>query len=144
MEIIVKQPVKGKGDKITIEVQRVTARVLRAIEMLNHPDSLTVYQGNKVFLLATPDIFYIETVDSKTYVYTEDEVYLSKLKLSEIESLLNKGDFIRISKQVLVNLQKIQSIYPAGGGRFQAQLSNSEDIIISRQFVPKLKEVYGI
>lgn len=143
MEIVIKQLEEG-ADKVTIEVKRVTARVLRAIEMLNHPDDLTVYQGNKVFLLATPDIFYIETVDSKTYTYAEDEVYLSKLKLSEIESLLDKGDFIRISKQALVNLQRIENIYPIGGGRFQAKLSNGEAIMISRQFVPKLKEVYGI
>ena len=144
MEIVVKQPENGVEEKVTIEVKRITPSVLRAIEMLNHPDDLTVFQGNKVFLLATPDIFYIETVDSKTYVYTENEVYLSKSKLSEIENFLDKGDFIRISKQVLVNLQKIENIYPVGGGRFQAQLSNLEDIIISRQFVPKLKEVYGI
>lgn len=144
MDILVKRPPEGEKDKVTIEVGQVTARILRAIEMLSHPDDLTVYQENKVSLLAIPDIFYIETVDTKTYVYAESEVYLSKLRLAEIENLLDKGDFIRISKQVLVNLQKIESIYPVGGGRFQAQLSNKEEIIISRQFVPKLKEVYGI
>lgn len=144
MEVVLKRVAKGLEDKITIEVKQVTTKILRAIEILSQPDDLTVYQDNEIFLLATSEIFYIETVDSKTYVYTEDEVYLSKLKLLEIENLLNKGDFVRISKQVLVNLQKIESIQPSGDARFQAKLSNGEKIIISRQFVPKLKEVYGI
>jgi len=144
VEIVIKQPAKGAREKVTIEVKQMTSKILRAIEMLSQPDDLTVYLGNKVSLLPTSDVLYIETVDSKTYVYTEDEVYLNKLKLSEIEKLLDKGEFFRVSKQTLINLQKVENISPAGGGRFKAQLFNGEDIVISRQFVPKLKEIYGI
>jgi len=144
MEVILKQVEKGQEDRVTIEVKKVTSKILRAIEIMKQPDDLTLYQENKVFLVSTSDVFYIETVDMKTYVYTDDQVYLSKLRLYEIEKMLDNGDFVRISKQQIVNLQVIENISPAGAGRFQAQLANEEIVLISRQFVPKLKEVYGI
>jgi len=144
MEVILKEVEKEAEERVTVEVKKVTTKILRAIEMMKQPDDLTLYQDNKVFLIATSDIFYVETVDLKTYVYTEDQVYLSKSRLYEIEKILDKGDFIRISKQQIVNLQVIENISPAGAGRFQAQLSNEEIAIISRQYVPRLKEVYGI
>jgi len=144
VKIVIKQPAEEAGDKVTIEVKQMTSKILRAIEILNQSDDLTVYLGNKVFLLPTSNVLYIETVDSKTYVYTKDEVYLNRLKLSEIEKLLDKGDFFRVSKQMLINLQKVENISPAGEGRFKAELFNGEAIVVSRQFVPKLKEIYGI
>jgi len=144
MEVILKEPEKGAEDRVTVEVKKITPKILKAIAIMRQPDDLTLYQDSKVFKVATSDVYYIESVDLKTYIYTSDEVYLSKLTLSGIEKLLEEGDFIRVSKQQLVNLQMIENISPAGAGRFQALLSNKEVVIISRQFVPKLKEVYGI
>ncbi|MCL2335792.1 MAG: LytTR family transcriptional regulator, partial [Firmicutes bacterium] len=85
-----------------------------------------------------------ESVDLKTFVYAEKTVYRSKLKLYQIEETLHRGDFLRVSKQVILNVRKIKSISPAGEGRFQAVLTNGEKVIISRQFVPSLKERFGL
>ena len=142
MEIIIKEP--EENERIIIEVDQVTAKVLRAIQLLTDPDDLTVFKDNQIFLLAVTDVFYVDTIDAKTYVYTESDVYSSKLKLMEIEGILEKSHFLRISKQTLVNLKSIKSVQPSGGGRFKAELLNGDRVIISRQYVPKIKEVYGI
>ena len=47
---------------------------------------------------------------------------------------------MRISKSVVVNLMKIKALKPAMNGRFSAVLSNGEEVIISRKYVPCLKE----
>jgi DNA-binding LytR/AlgR family response regulator len=122
----------------------MTDSVMRAINMLKSPDSLTVYIDGQAFLLPAADIFYVESVDLKSFVYTEKTVYRSKMKLYEIEEMLNKSDFLRISKQFIVNIRKIKSVAPAGDSRFLATLSNGEKVIISRQYVPALKERFGL
>jgi DNA-binding LytR/AlgR family response regulator len=41
---------------------------------------------------------------------------------------------------MLLNLMKIKAIKPALNGRFMAILQSGEEIIISRKYVPALKE----
>ena len=85
------------------------------------------------------DICYIESVDGRTFLYTKDGVYETSYRLYELEEMLKTKHFLRISKPMLVNLMKIQSIQPAFNGRFTAVLSSGERIVISRSYVKALK-----
>ena len=111
---------------------------------MKSPQQLTVYIDNKAFSLSILDIFYVESVDLKTFVYAEHAVYQAKLKLYEVEDFLSKDDFMRINRQTIVNVKRIKSFAPAGNGRFQATLTNDENLIVSRQNVTALKEVFGV
>ena len=51
---------------------------------------------------------------------------------------------MRISKSMIVNIEKILHISPALGGRFEAVLENDEKVIISRLYVPILKNKFGV
>ena len=144
MRIIIQDPAPDEQDSVVISVRCMTESIMRAISMLKSPDSLTVYVDSQALLLPVGDIFYIESVDLKTFVYAWKDVYRSRQKLYEVEEMLNKSDFLRISKQVIVNVRKIKSVSPAGEGRFQAALANGEKVIISRQYVPALKERFGL
>lgn len=86
------------------------------------------------------DIFYIESVDDRTFIYLERDCYESRKKLYEFEEVLASRRFARISKAVVINLMKIVSISPALNGRFLCKLTNGEEVIISRKYVPEIKE----
>ena len=86
------------------------------------------------------DVYYIESVDDKTFLYLEKETYESRKRLYELEKITDSFHFVRISKSVVVNLMKVDSIKPALNGRFLCKLKNGEDVIISRKYVQVLKE----
>ena len=86
------------------------------------------------------DIFYIESVDDRTFIYLEHECYESRKKLYAFEEVLQTRRFARISKAVVLNLMKVVSISPALNGRFLCKLTNGEEVIISRKYVPAIKE----
>ena len=44
----------------------------------------------------------------------------------------------------ILNLDKIKSLSPAFGGRFEALLKNGEKTVISRQYVGVLKKKLGL
>ena len=144
MKIIIQEPAPGEEDSITISVTTMTDNILKAINLIKSPDSLTVYIDGEAFILPIINVFYVESVDLKTFVYAEKTVYQSRMKLYEIEELLKSSDFLRISKQVIVNVRKIKSVAPAGDSRFQATLKNGEKVLISRQYVPALKVRFGL
>ena len=107
-------------------------------------DKLSCSKDGKIFMISLQDIFYFEGVDNKVFVYCEKAVYETKFKLYELESRFENTDFFRASKSSIINLQKIVSISPIFNGRFEAHLMNHERVIISRQYVPKLKEKLGL
>lgn len=97
-------------------------------------------KDDRQYQLPIVDIFYIESVDDRTFVYLERDCYESRKKLYEFEEVLSSRRFARISKAVIINLMKIVSIAPALNGRFLCRLTNGEEVIISRKYVPDIKE----
>ncbi len=97
-------------------------------------------KDDRQYRLPIVDIFYIEAVDDRTFLYLEKDCYESRKKLYEFEEVLASRRFARISKGVILNLMKVMSIRPALNGRFLCRLTNGEEVIISRKYVAEIKE----
>ena len=71
-------------------------------------------------------------------------VYETKSKLYQLEEELPASIFFRANKAVIVNLDKIDSLTPVFGGRFEAVLENGYKVMISRNYLNTLKELLGL
>ena len=74
----------------------------------------------------------------------EEEIIIKCRVLTDDINQLVSFPFMRASKSMILNLDKIRHLSPAFGGRFEALLENEEKVIISRQYVPVLKERLGL
>ena len=101
-------------------------------------------RDGEMFRIAPKDIYYIESVDNKTYIYLQKNVYESKLKLYELEEQLGSTKLFRCSKAMILNISKIRSVSPSITGRFEAKLTHGDTVIISPQHVPHLKTRLGM
>lgn len=104
--------------------------------------SLPVTKDDTVSKLSLEEIFYFESVDERTFVYSQTDVYACDYKLYEVEERIGKCGFARISKSVVVNIRKIRMIKPQLNGRFEAVLDNEEHLIVNRHYVSELKEKF--
>ena len=140
MEVRIEQIEKTQQELVLIRCRAVTDEV-REIEAFvkSRQGSLSGIADEKQYEIAVTDVCYIESVDGKTFLYTNDRVFETAYRLYELEELRAPKHFLRISKPMLVNLMKIQSIQPAFNGRFLAILHSGEKIIISRSYVKALK-----
>ena len=101
-------------------------------------------RNNRSYVIKISDIYYMETIDSKTFLYVEDKIYESNMRLSQIEKQLLDTSFIRISKSMLLNVDKIENIKVIFNGRYEAILMNQEKVIINRRYVSNLKKILGL
>ncbi|MHC1684023.1 MAG: LytTR family DNA-binding domain-containing protein [Clostridiaceae bacterium] len=99
---------------------------------------------SQMHIISPKDVFYFESVDNKVFIYCKENVFESRLKLYEIEKEYENWNFFRASKSTILNITKIKSVSPVFYGRFEALLENGEKIIISRQYVPVLKNKLGL
>ena len=90
------------------------------------------------------DIVYVESVDRKTFVYTQEDYYEAKLKLYEVEERLCQSGFLRASKSCLVNLRYIRSIRSELNRKLRLTLENDEQLIVSRQYAEEVKRRLGV
>ena len=142
MRVIIEEISPSEEEVIIIRCEKLTARQMRAIEVLRSSEYLIAYAGTEIFRIPLEDIYYCEVVDKKTFAYCNYKVYEVKKKFSELEEMLEER-FVRISRTFLLNWEKIVSLKPLLNGRLEARLENEEHIIISRQYVNALKEKFG-
>lgn len=124
--------------KLTPEIEKIIA-MLRMIEM-----QLTGTCKGETYIIDIDQIFYIETVDKRTFLYTKDKVYESNLRLYELEEQLEKWSFFRASKSCIINFRCIRSIKADIDRKLQVTLSNGERLIVSRQYSEYIKERLGV
>ena len=145
MKITIETVKPGEEEEIILRCASVDDKILKLIQSLKtEKDALTGYVEDKIQKLTLKDIFYFESVDNKVYAYTAKQVYEVHKKLYEIEEEYTDTDLLRISKATIVNVSKITYVRPMLNGRFEAKLKNNEKVIISRQYVPALKEKLDI
>lgn len=145
MKIIIEDLKDGEEEEIIIRSNNIDDSILQMIYgvKMNSQKIVGLHNG-RMTMIEPKDIFYFESVDNKTFIYCEKQVYESKMKLYEIENQYENTDFFRSSKSTILNLSKIKNLSPAFNGRFEALLKNNEKVIISRQFVPVLKKKLGL
>lgn len=106
--------------------------------------SIVCKKDKDIYQISLKDAYYIESVEEKTFVYLEKEVYESNLKLYELEEQLKNTSYIRVSKSIILNIEKLQSVKPLINGKLEANLKNNEKILINRHYVPEFKKKFGI
>ena len=131
-EVIIRAP------HLNNDIERMVA-MMRMIDM-----QIAVRKDNETYLIETDKILYIEAVDRKTFVYTNSENYESELKLYEIEQELIERDFLRISKNSIVNLRKIKSLKADVNRKIRITLQNGEQIVVSRMYSDELRRKLGL
>ncbi|WP_077305595.1 LytTR family DNA-binding domain-containing protein [Terribacillus halophilus] len=146
MKITIQEDNNCQETEVQITCRRADTDVLRLVKLLSvtNQERLTGEQNGELHLLQPEDVYYIESVDNTVFLYDVKAVYRSTLKLYQVEEANFSPDFIRVSKSVIVNLSKVEKLKPALGRKLIATLDNSEKVIISRQYVPNLKQKLGI
>lgn len=140
MKLSILQDLNIPETEIIIKCSHVDARLQQLIDQIRqHSFSLTGYQEDREFQLPLEQIYFIESVDGKTFLYLEKEVYSCRETLAFLEEKLVHTSFVRISKSCILNTGFLQSVRPLFNHRLEAALQNGETLIITRSYIETLK-----
>ena len=117
-------------------------KLLAAIRILDK--QITANKGDSVCLIDLADIFYIEALERKTFIYTDKEVFDSEMKLYELEAALAQYNFVRVSKNTICSLSKIKSLKSEVDRKIKITMENGYQIIASRMYADELRKKLGV
>lgn len=144
MDIQIIEHIKEKL-QVVIKCRQIDDEIIQLkyhIEMFDK--KLQAKKDNEWRFVNLLDVLYFESVDNRTFLYTEDDVMEVKQRLYELEIILSDKDFIRISKSQIININKVKSLKPELNRTILATMYNGEQLHISRKYVPVIRSLLSI
>jgi two-component system LytT family response regulator len=108
-----------------------------------YPDRLAVKTGGRVLLLKTDDIDWIEAADNYVSLHIGTETHLHRETMSALETKLPPARFMRISRSIIVNADRIKELQPLFHGDHVIILRNGTKLTLSRNYREKLNQLLG-
>ena len=139
MEIITKH-VENKPLTVTVEYPVLDSQARDIIQKIRALGAtIPATRDGQTYALAVSDLYYIEVVERRTFLYTKNAVYAADRKLYELEELLKGSGILRISKFCLMNLHHLYSIRQLRNSQLEATLDNEEKLIVARTYLKQIK-----
>ncbi len=115
------------------------------IKDISRINTVTVTSGDKMYVISINNIYYIEAGEKESMVYTKDNSYSSKIKISKWEEMLPKNKFYRTHRSYMVNLDKITEVEPWFNGTYVLKIQDLKfKIPVSRNNIKEFKEILVI
>lgn len=105
---------------------------------------LAAHNDGETFMLSPGDIFYAESVDGRTFIYTSEQVLNTRHSLIALQDAYQDVGLLRISKSQVVNLHHVAKLKSLVNSRIKITLKNGEHLIVSRHYTQNLKERLGL
>lgn len=128
-----------ENDYLDIQYRELTPVINQIIEICNKGTQILIgdNEGEK-HNIDVNEVLYIEWVDNRSCICTENQVFTTPQNLFKLEQQLDANTFIRISKPILVNVYKIKWISSGLNMKLMAELINGERVSVSRHYRGRL------
>jgi two-component system LytT family response regulator len=96
--------------------------------------------GDKVKLIPVTEIVYFRASDKYVEVYTHGKMHLITKSLTQLESELPAGEFVRVHRSVIVNVSFIEEFEKDFGGGYIVRMKDAErtTLPVSRRYKSRL------
>jgi DNA-binding LytR/AlgR family response regulator len=139
MQIVTRQ-VEDKPLTVTIEYPEYTESVKGLIKRIRSLDlSFSAFSDDRQIRIALSDVYYLENVDRKVFLYTHGDVYRLDASMTEIDRITEDSDLVRISRTCVMNTAHLTEIRQLKNSHLEAMLDNGERLIVSRKYLRDIK-----
>lgn len=123
------EQISAGEDEVIIRYREMTAQIEQLVDLVSQDQAkmLGITENGQSYV-RVDDIFYVESVDSRTFAYTDKGVYQVTASLGQLAEQYKKRGFFRCAKAMVVNIYKIQFFKSQAYGRIEATLANDEKL----------------
>lgn len=104
--------------------------------------SFTGKSDGKTVSIDISDIYYIENVERKIFLYSKKDIYRYDGNMADIDSSISETDLVRISRTCFMNVSHLKEIMQIKNSHLEAVLDNGEKLIVSRKYLKDIKKIF--
>lgn len=130
---------------VEFHIRKMTDDIARYAEIIEKSDSILtgLDQYNRNVIIHPDEIIALHAEKKWSRIFTQAADFSCRKRLYELEDLLGP-DFMRISKSIIVNIRKIESVEAVFNGMMLLHMKNGSKEYVSRTYLPTLKAFLGI
>ena len=140
---IEKRQVDGKPLTVIVEYPEWNRSVDDLVKKIGRMDMSFVAKNDdgsvKISIL---DIYYIENVERKLFVYTKGDCFRLDGSMNDIESRAFDLGLVRISRTCIMNIEHLKEIWQIRNSHLEAVMDNDEKLIVSRKYLGDIKKAF--
>ncbi|MDY2588737.1 MAG: LytTR family DNA-binding domain-containing protein [Agathobacter sp.] len=140
MKYTIEQISDGENEVI-VRYSTFTSEIEQIVGILkNEKRRLIGTIGSEKILVELSDVLYIESVDGKSFAYTDCDVIKLEYTLMQLEQMIQEISFFRCSKSMIINIDKVKSLRSLASNRIDATMCNGEHVMISRTYASDFRK----
>ena len=135
--------VKDQPLTVIVEYPEYDQTVERLVNKIkNLSISFTGKADGKTFSIDISDIYYIENVERKIFLYSKTDIYRFDGNMTDIDQAIVDTDLVRISRTCFMNVSHLRAIMQMKNSHLEAVLDNGEKLIVSRKYLKDIKKIF--
>lgn len=134
---------KNKDEEVLIYTHEINGHVEEIKRVVTQEIELVGYKNEEIKKIDLSDVTCFIIEDGKTYAYLKNDKFLIKLRLFQIEEIINES-FVKINQSCIANIRKIKKFEATLGGSLLVKFNNGYSDYISRRQLKKVKERIGL
>lgn len=134
-----------KEPEIIINAAELTEEIQELITYISNinstPSQIIGDKNNKMYFINIEHIVCIFSKEKYNYVRTKEGIYRIKYKLYELEEILNKKDFIRISNSCIININQVENFDISILGTILVNLKDKSQETVSKRNIVQIRKL---
>jgi len=117
------------------------ARARESLQQTRALSKIFVRDSNRIVPIPLANIERVQGADDYVTISTATKEYLVSIRLSDLETRLEKANFLRIHRSHLINLEYVTAIEPYDAARVQVVMKSGIQIVASRSGSKQLRDL---
>lgn len=146
MEVEVRIDSSCREPRVVIVTDRMTEEVEALRRQLESGERkwITGFREGTVSILEPEELIRVYAASQKVYAVTERGEFLLRRRLYEMEQILDRTRFVRISHSEIIQLSKVQEFDISLAGTIRVRFLNGDATYVSRRYLRQIKEILGL
>ena len=106
-------------------------------------DRLVIKSSGRIYFVRIQDIDWCEASGNYVRLHIGQQTHLVRGTMSHLESQLDPGQFVRIHRSAIVNVERIQELRSSFNGEYQITLTDKTRLTLSRGYRDGLQSRLG-
>ncbi len=134
-------------EKIAKALHKIRSLAVESTPVKSAPvNKVCVLFNGKIVPLDKREIVFVFVKEKDVFVCTKTEEFSSLMTMQEFEQVLADGNFLRVHRQYIINLDEVLEIIPWFHGSYLLRMNDAQkhEIPVSRNKVKQLKAAMGL
>jgi two-component system LytT family response regulator len=106
-------------------------------------DRLVIKSSGRIYFVRIQDIDWCEASGNYVRLHIGQQTHLVRGTMSHLEAQLDPGQFVRIHRSAIVNVERIQELRSSFNGEYQITLTDTTRLTLSRGYRDGLQSRLG-